>query len=173
MRAKRPLWSRGQTKSSTRKGRTRYRGVRPFLIAAIIEDSEGDAKGRRAGMAQSQNTKVEFTAPATSFLGMGSYGNVMLGDRAFEFYNERNPEDYIQIPWNEIDYVAASVLFGGKKIARFAIFTKENGHYAFSVRDNKACLRAMRAHVPEDKLVRSLSFMDVAKKGALSLLHRD
>ena len=49
---------------------------------------------------------------------------VMLGNKAFEFYNEKNPEDYIQIPWDEIDYVAASVLFGGKKIARFAIFIK-------------------------------------------------
>ena len=47
---------------------------------------------------------------------MATYGNVrLLGNKAFEFYNERNPEDYIQIPWDEIDRVAASVMFGGKK----------------------------------------------------------
>ena len=92
----------------------------------------------------------------------------MVGDRAFEFYNERNKEDFIQIPWDEVDYVAAEVL-PGKKIARFAIFTKENGHFDFSTRDNKATLRAMREHLPEDLLQRSPSLLDVLKAGVRSL----
>lgn len=121
-------------------------------------------------MAQSQNSRVDLTLKATSFQGLGTYGDVMVGNAAFEFYNEKNPEDYIQIPWSEIDYVAAEVL-PGKKISRFAIFTKENGHFAFSARDNKACLRAMRAYVPEDRLQRSPSFLDVVKAGAKSLTH--
>lgn len=121
-------------------------------------------------MAQSQNSKVDLTIKATSFQGLGTYGDVMVGNAAFEFYNEKNPEDYIQIPWSEIDYVAAEVL-PGKKISRFAIFTKENGHFAFSTRDNKACLRAMRAYVSEDRLRRSPSFLDVVKAGAKSLTH--
>ena len=121
-------------------------------------------------MAQSQNTKVEFTIKATSMHGLTTYGDVMLGDVAFEFYNDKNPEDYIQIPWDQVDYVAAEVL-PGKKIARFAIFTKENGHFSFSTRDNKATLRAMRAYIPEDRLQRSPSFADVMKAGAKSLLH--
>lgn len=121
-------------------------------------------------MAQSQNSKVDFTAKATSFQGLGTYGDVMVGNAAFEFYNEKNPEDYIQIPWSEVDYVAAEVL-PGKKISRFAIFTKENGHFAFSTRDNKACLRAMGAYVPADRLQRSPSFLDVVKAGAKSLTH--
>ena len=69
-----------------------------------------------------------------------------------------------------MDYVAAEVL-PGKKIARFVIFTKENGHFSFSTRDNKATLRAMRAYIPEDRLQRSPSFADVMKAGAKSLLH--
>lgn len=121
-------------------------------------------------MAQSQNSKVDFTAKATSFQGLGTYGDVMVGNAAFEFYNEKNPEDYIQIPWSEVDYVAAEVL-PGKKISRFAIFTKENGHFAFSTRDNKACLRAVGAYVPADRLQRSPSFLDVVKAGAKSLTH--
>lgn len=125
-------------------------------------------------MAQSQNGSVYYTEHAASFHGMATYGNVMLGNKAFEFYNERNPEDYIQIPWDEIDRVAASVMFGGKKIARFAIFVhgSESG-FSFSTRDNKATLRAMREHVPEEKLLRSLSFFDVIKRGVLSLFRKN
>ena len=121
-------------------------------------------------MAQSQNSSVDLAIKATSFQVLTTYGDVMVGNAAFEFYNERNPEDYIQIPWDQVDYVAAEVL-PGKKIARFAIFTKENGHFSFSTRDNKATLRAMRAYVPEDRLQRSPSFADVMKAGAKSLLH--
>ena len=106
-------------------------------------------------MAQSQNSSVDLAIKATSFQGLTTYGDVMVGNAAFEFYNERNPEDYIQIPWDQVDYVAAEVL-PGKKIARFA---------------NKATLRAMRAYVPEDRLQRSPSFADVMKAGAKSLLH--
>lgn len=121
-------------------------------------------------MAQSLNSSVDLALKATSFQGLTTYGDVMVGNAAFEFYNEKNPEDYIQIPWDQVDYVAAEVL-PGKKIARFAIFTKENGHFSFSTRDNKATLRAMRAYIPEDRLQRSPSFADVMKAGAKSLLH--
>ena len=41
-------------------------------------------------MVQSLNTKVDFTIEATSYLGIASYGKVMVGDKAFEFYNEKN-----------------------------------------------------------------------------------
>lgn len=123
-------------------------------------------------MAQSQNTTVEFTSRGTSFAGLSTYGNILIGDKAFEFYNERNPEDYIQIPWDEVDYVAASVMFGGRWIPRFALFTMQNGHFAFSSKDNKATLRAVREHVPADRIVRSLSFLDVVKAGILGLFHR-
>lgn len=123
-------------------------------------------------MAQSQNTTVDLTVRATSFLGLTSYGNVMVGDRAFEFYNERNVEDYIQIPWDEIDHVAASVMLGGRWIARFAIFTKENGTYSFSTRDNKRTLRAMRDHLSPEQLVRSPSFFQVVGAGLRALVHR-
>ncbi len=117
-------------------------------------------------MAESQNHTVDLTTKATSFHGIGTYGHVMIGDVAFEFYNERNPEDYIQIPWDEINYVSAEVV--GRKITRFAIFIKgpnEKAHFSFSTRDNKATLRAVRDHIGEDKLFRSKSFFDVIKAG--------
>lgn len=121
-------------------------------------------------MAQSQNSSVEYTVKATSMMGLTSYGDVMVGNKAFEFYNEKNQDDFIQIPWDEVDYVAAEVL-PGKKIARFAIFTKKNGHYTFSTRDNKATLRAVREHVPAERLQKSPSFLDVVKAGVRRLLH--
>ena len=40
-------------------------------------------------MVSSQNTKVDLTIKAASFLGLTTYGHVMIGDKAFEFYNEK------------------------------------------------------------------------------------
>ena len=119
-------------------------------------------------MAQSQNTKVEYTEKASFLSGLGEYGDVMVGDRAFEFYNERNREDFVQIPWEEVDYVAAEVL-PGKKISRFAIFVRDGNKFIFSTRDNKATLRAVREHVSEDRIQRSPSLLDVMKAGVRAI----
>ena len=117
-------------------------------------------------MAQSQNSSVDLTIKATSYSGLGIYGHVMVGNNAFEFYNERNPEDYIQIPWTEVDYISAEVI--GKKIVRFAIFIKQGGnHFSFSTRDNKETLRAVRTYISEDRMFRSPSFFDVIKHGVI------
>ncbi len=116
-------------------------------------------------MAQSLNTKVDYTVPATSFLGLASYGNVMIGDKAFEFYNEKNINDYIQIPWEEINYIMGSVNFKGKWISRFAIVTKENRTFTFSTRDNKATLRAINKYIESERLVKSLTFFQVVGRG--------
>lgn len=123
-------------------------------------------------MAQSLNTKVDLTIPATSFMTLASYGSMMLGDRALEFYNERNVEDYIQIPWDEIDHVAASVMFGGRSIPRFAVFTKSNGTYSFSTRDNKATLRLVRDHIGNENVVRSATFLGVVRAGLSGVWRR-
>ena len=122
-------------------------------------------------MAQSQNTKVDFTIKATSMMGLTTYGDVMIGDKAFEFYNEKNVQDFIQIPYEEIDRIEASVLFN-KKISRFVIFTKNNMHFTFSTRDNIKTLREVKKYVREEKLLRSLNFLDVIKIGIKSLFRK-
>ncbi|MBR3318287.1 MAG: DUF956 family protein [Atopobiaceae bacterium] len=129
-------------------------------------------------MAQSQNSSVDLTIKATSFHGLGTYGDIMVGNKALEFYNERNVEDYIQIPWEEVDYISAEVI--GKKITRFAVFIKQGGHFSFSTRDNKKTLRAVREYVGEDRMFRSKSFFDVVKlgikgvgKGIVNVVKRD
>ena len=123
-------------------------------------------------MVQSLNTKVDLTIKATSDVGLTNYGKIMVGDNAFEFYNDKNVRDYIQIPWKEVDYVMASVMFKGKWIPRFAVVTKKNGKFIFSSRDNKALLRAVNKYVASENLVRSLSFLDIIKRGIKSLFSK-
>ena len=87
-------------------------------------------------MVQSQNKIVDLTIQASHLQGFTSQGNVIVGDRAFEYYDERNPNDYIQIPWQEVDLITAEVVFK-KRIPRFAVHTKKNGDFIFSTKDNK------------------------------------
>ena len=55
-------------------------------------------------MAQSLNKTVEFHTTGVSYLGVGGkVGKILVGNAAFEFYADANVEDYIQIPWQEIE----------------------------------------------------------------------
>lgn len=114
-------------------------------------------------MVESQNKIVDLTIPARHLQGFTSQGNVMVGDKAFEYYNEKNPDDYIQIPWTEVDLITAEVIFN-KKIPRFAIHTRQNGDFVFSTKDNKLTLRTINKYIPDDKLRRSLTIMDYIKR---------
>ena len=107
-------------------------------------------------MAQSINTKADLVIDATSFLGMGDYGKIMIGDHGFEFFDNRNVENFIQIPWEEVDTVIASLVFGGRWIPRFAIKTKRSGTYSFASKKTHEVLREIRKHVDADRMVRSL-----------------
>ena len=116
-------------------------------------------------MVQSLNTKVDLVVDATSFSGLADYGQIMIGDKGFEFYNSNDYRKFIQIPWEEVDYVIASVVFKGKWIPRYAIQTKKNGTYSFASKEPKKVLRAIREYVDPDHMVRSLGFFDVIKRG--------
>ncbi|MCO6538773.1 MAG: DUF956 family protein [Gilliamella sp.] len=115
-------------------------------------------------MVQSLNTKIDLTMKATAFTGLSEYGNIIIGDKAFEFYHQHDPRKYIQIPWNEIDYVIASVLLGGRWIPRYSIQTKENGTFTFASKEPKKVLKAIRVYIDGQKMVRSLGFFDVLKR---------
>ncbi|BFL72983.1 DUF956 family protein [Anaerococcus nagyae] len=114
-------------------------------------------------MVQSQNKIVDLTIQASHLQGFTSQGNVIVGDKAFEYYNERNPNDYIQIPWQEVDLITAEVVFK-KRIPRFAVHTKKNGDFIFSTKDNKLTLRTINKYIASDKLRRSLTIKDYIKK---------
>ena len=108
-------------------------------------------------MAISMNTKVLFTTKANSLSGMfgNKNGNILVGDKAFEFYNNRNPEDYIQIPWGEIVRVRAQIFFKDKYIRGFFIDTKNSGTYNFVVKNAGKTLKTMRDFLGNEKIVRN------------------
>lgn len=114
-------------------------------------------------MVESQNTKIDFKAKANYLGGLTSRGDLLVGNKAVEYYNERNVRDFIQIPYTEIKLVTASVVFK-KKITRFAIHTKKNGDFVFNSPDNKAILRALSKYLPDDKLRKSLTVWDYVKR---------
>lgn len=122
-------------------------------------------------MVQSLNTKVDLVMDSTSFAGISNYGKIMIGDKGFEFYNSRDPHKFIQIPWEEVDYVIASVLFKGKYIPRYAVKTKKNGTYTFASKDSKKVLRTVRIYIDANRIVCSLSFFDVVKRSLKSLMN--
>ena len=120
-------------------------------------------------MVMSMNSKVVYTSKANCLTG--SIGNkhvdVMIGDKAFEFYNHRNPEDYIQIPWTEIDKVRAQMFFRDKYIRGFFIDTKKSGSFNFIVKNSGKCLKEMREFIGNEKIVRNkpmLSLKNLLKK---------
>jgi len=115
-------------------------------------------------MVESLNTKADLVINATSHLGLTDYGKIMIGDRGFEFYDDRDANNYIQIPWGEVDQVVVSIMFGGKWIPRFAIETKKNGNFSFSSKDPKRVLRAVRVYIKPDHIVQSLSFFQVLRR---------
>lgn len=112
-------------------------------------------------MIESLNSKVDLTLDATSYMGMPEYGKIMIGNKGFEFYNSRNKKDFIQIPWEEIDIVIVSIIFGGRWIPRYAIRTKRNGTFSFASKKPQKALRNIRQYVGAEKLVQSLSMKDV------------
>ena len=108
-------------------------------------------------MAISKNTKVLFNTKANLLSGMigNKRGDILVGDRAFEFYNEKNPEDYLQIPWEEIIRVRAQLFFRDKYIRGFFIDTKSAGTFNFVVTNAGKTLKTMRDFLGNEKIVRN------------------
>lgn len=120
-------------------------------------------------MVESINTKVDLVMDATAFTGLTDYGKIMIGDKGFEFYHARDTRKFIQIPWEEVNLVIASVMFKGKWIPRYAIETKKNGTYTFSSKHPKKVLGAIKKYIEPEHIVHSLSFFDVLKRAFKSI----
>lgn len=116
-------------------------------------------------MAISMNSKVIFSTKANSLSGIfgNKNGNILIGNKAFEFYNARNPEDYIQIPWEEIEKVRAQLFFKDRYIRGFFIDTKNSGSFNFIVKNAGKCLKEMRTFVGNDNIVRNKPLFSLKK----------
>ena len=114
-------------------------------------------------MAQSLNTSVEYKTKAVSYLGMGGkVGHILLGDKALEFYNDKNVNDYIQIPWTAINQIGANV--SGKKISRhFEIFT-DQGKFLFASKESGKILKITRQHIGNDKVIKLQTLIQILIK---------
>ncbi|MBC1474388.1 DUF956 family protein [Listeria grandensis] len=123
-------------------------------------------------MVESINTQVDMKIDATAFTGLTDYGEILIGDKGFEFYNSRDVRKFIQIPWEEVDQVIVSVMLKGKWIPRYAIKTKRNGTFTFASKRPKDVLRAIRVYVDPANMVSSLSFADVIKRAAKSMFKK-
>ena len=123
-------------------------------------------------MVESINTQIDLVIDATAFTGLTDYGKIMIGDNGFEFFNARDTRKFIQIPWEEVEKVIASVMFKGKWIPRYAVETKKSGTFTFSSKNPKKVLQAIQVYVDPSRMVQSLSFMDVMKRAAKSIWNK-
>lgn len=114
-------------------------------------------------MAQSLNSTVELTTTGVSYLGMGGKaGKFLLGNKGLEFYSNANVEDYIQIPWENIEKIGANV--SRNKVSRhFEVFT-DKGKFLFASKDTGKILKVARQHIGNDKVVRMLTLVQVLMK---------
>ncbi|WP_288962713.1 DUF956 family protein [uncultured Streptococcus sp.] len=114
-------------------------------------------------MAQSLNSTVELTTTGVSYLGMGGkVGKFLLGNKGLEFYSNANVEDYIQIPWENIEKIGANV--SRNKVSRhFEVFT-DKGKFLFASKDSGKILKVARQHIGNDKVVRMPTLVQVLMK---------
>ena len=114
-------------------------------------------------MAQSLNSTVELTTTGVSYLGMGGkVGKFLLGNKGLEFYSNANVEDYIQIPWENIEKIGANV--SRNKVSRhFEVFT-DKGKFLFASKDSGKILKVARQHIGNNKVVRMLTLVQVLMK---------
>ena len=87
-------------------------------------------------MVKSMNTKVIYTTKANSMTGSigNKHGDIMVGDKAFEFY-----------------------------IRGFFIDTKNSGSFNFIVKNAGKCLKEMRTFVGNDNIVRNKPLFSLKK----------
>lgn len=111
-------------------------------------------------MAQSLNTSVELTTTGVCYIGIAGnkVGKFLVGDKALEFYPDVNVEQYVQIPWGEIQQISANVT--GKSISRhFQVMISEKRIILFASKDSGKILKIARQHIGNEKVVRSLTLL--------------
>jgi hypothetical protein len=121
-------------------------------------------------MAQSLNTTVKLTTNAILYLGIGAkYGKILIGDKAFEFFNDANVEDFIQIPWQDISEVQGVVTLNNKIGRQFVIVLEKQGaskrtnQLRFSSKETGKVLKIIREQLGDEKVVRTPTLLKIIK----------
>lgn len=109
-------------------------------------------------MAQSLNTRSDFATEAIVYLGFAEYGKIMLGDNAFEFFNDKNVNKNIQFPWHTILRVEGDVSKSGKIGRHFAVVLQNGSKVRFSAKESGTVLKWMREYLGNEKVVKAPSF---------------
>ena len=106
------------------------------------------------------NTKAEYTCKGVSYHGLTpSTGNFMLGDKGFEYYNEKNVHDFIQIPWENLEQAGANV--HGRKVSRhFELYT-DSGKFLFSSKESGKILKIIRQYIGNENVIRLRTMIQV------------
>lgn len=115
-------------------------------------------------MAQSLNTRSDFATEAIAYLGFVEYGKIMVGDVAFEFFNDKNVEKNMQFPWTSIKKIEGDVSKNGKIGRQFIVVFHNNSRVRFSSKNAGTILKWARHYLGNDKIVRTASFMDTVKR---------
>ncbi|MDR0297947.1 MAG: DUF956 family protein [Streptococcaceae bacterium] len=112
-------------------------------------------------MAQSLNTKVELTGEAIAYAGFPQYGKFMIGDYAFEFFDDRSVEKNMQFPWESIKLVQGSITGNRKKPAigrTFYVVLKNGNKVRFNSQETGKILKIFRERLGNDKVVKAPTF---------------
>lgn len=104
-------------------------------------------------MTPALNTQIKLIVKANSLINPISpkKGMLSLGDKGIEFL-ATNGLGFIQIPWKNIVVVKAHVLFGGRYIRGFDIYTDDKQMLSFVTSDTKEALIIMRDYLGSEKL---------------------
>ncbi|MFV0555544.1 MAG: DUF956 family protein [Lactovum sp.] len=115
-------------------------------------------------MVQSLNTRADFTTEAISYVGFPKYGKIMIGDKAIEFFSDKNVTDNIQFPWPSIRHVEAYVSKSGKIDNNFYIVL-QNGHKVRLGSNNSGkILKLIRDQIGDEKVLRTETMTSTFKK---------
>jgi hypothetical protein len=85
----------------------------------------------------------------------------MMGDVGFEYFNDKNVEKNIQLPYAAIRYVEADVSRNNKIGRQFRIALNTGQQIRFSSKESAQVLKLFREHLGNARVVRAKSFFDV------------
>lgn len=108
-------------------------------------------------MVESLNTVHNQVIDAVFISGFSKYGQIMVGDRAFEFYKNNNPKDHLAFLWEEIEKIEVEV--HGEKVGRFfSLVLVNHQKLRFSSNQTGRLMRTIRDRIGNEKIVKAPTF---------------